>query len=44
MRRFREALRTFRTTQTNKVLANPDPASGLLTKLTVVGKKAKKKK
>ncbi len=42
--RFREALRTFRTTQTNKVLANPDPASGLLTKLTVVGKKAKKKK
>ena len=42
--RFREALRTFRTSQTNKVLANPDPSSGLLAKLTVVGKKAKKKK
>jgi 5-(carboxyamino)imidazole ribonucleotide mutase len=42
--RFREALRTFRTSQTNKVLANPDPSNGLLTKLTVVAKKAKKKK
>lgn len=42
--RFREALRTFRTAQTNKVLANPDPASGFIPKLNVVGKKAKKKK
>ncbi len=42
--RFREALRTFRTAQTNKVLANPDPASGLLAKLTIVKMKAKKKK
>ncbi len=42
--RFREALRTFRTAQTNKVLANPDPASGILAKLTVVRTKAKKKK
>ena len=42
--RFREALRTFRTAQTNKVLANPDPASGILAKLTIVKMKAKKKK
>lgn len=42
--RFREALRTFRTAQTNRVLANPDPASGILAQLTVVKKKAKTKK
>jgi 5-(carboxyamino)imidazole ribonucleotide mutase len=42
--RFREALRSFRTAQTNKVLANPDPAGGLLAKLTMVKKKGKKKK
>jgi 5-(carboxyamino)imidazole ribonucleotide mutase len=42
--RFREALRTFRSAQTNKVLANPDPASGFIPKLTVAAKKVKKKK
>jgi 5-(carboxyamino)imidazole ribonucleotide mutase len=41
--RFREALRSFRAAQTNKVLANPDPAS-ILGKLAVVKKKAIKKK
>src|SRR5208337_1606318 len=42
--RFREALRSFRTAQTNKVLANPHPASGRIAKLAVVKQKAKKKK
>lgn len=44
---FREALRGFRSAQTNKVLANPDPggaANAILPKLTGAGKKAKKKK
>lgn len=42
--RFRETLRTFRTAQTNKVLGNPQPGSGILAKLAVVKRKAKKKK
>lgn len=42
--RFREALRSFRTAQTSKVLANPHPAREMIAKLAVVKQKAKKKK
>jgi 5-(carboxyamino)imidazole ribonucleotide mutase len=42
--RYREALRTFRNTQTNKVLANPNPANAAAKTLATALKKAKTKK
>src|SRR3974390_319622 len=41
--RYRERLRAFRSAQTNKVLANPNPASAAAETLTAALKKAKKK-
>jgi 5-(carboxyamino)imidazole ribonucleotide mutase len=40
---FREAVRKFRSTQTLKVLANPNPASGTAMQKKTTKKKAKKK-
>jgi 5-(carboxyamino)imidazole ribonucleotide mutase len=42
-REFRAALKSFRTTQTQKVLANPNPASGASTRIAAK-KKVKKKR
>ncbi len=42
--RYREALRTFRSNQTNKVLANPNPANAAAKTLATALKKAKTKK